>query len=98
MKQLPKIDSNQVLQKLKQIQLDITSIETEPPVMLTEVIGFIRCKVTLTDNRSSQALANFSLTKEGKLLPGEISIEEAETTAIFRALSYLGYETEALTH
>lgn len=94
MKQPPKIDNKKVLEKLKQIQSDIISIEIEPPVMLTEVTGFIRSKVIIKNNRSTQALANFSLSKDGKLLADEISIEDAEIIAIYRALSYLGYEID----
>lgn len=60
MKQLLNIDINKVLQQIKQIQLDITSIETEDLVMLAEVTAYIQSKMTVNNNYTLQALAVFS--------------------------------------
>ncbi|BAZ18407.1 hypothetical protein NIES4071_102920 (plasmid) [Calothrix sp. NIES-4071] len=88
------ISTNQAVKTTQALKADIVSIEIENPVMLTELIGFIRCKINLKNGQSSQAVANFFLTKEGTLKPKEVSIEEAETLAITKALAYIGYNYE----
>ncbi|PSB27091.1 hypothetical protein C7B70_23170 [Chlorogloea sp. CCALA 695] len=60
MKQLLNIEINEVLQQIKQIQLDITSIETENIVILAEVTAYIQSKMTVNNNYTFQALSIFS--------------------------------------
>lgn len=86
------INTEEALKVIKNAKDDIASIETEAPVMLTQCLGYVRSKVTLKDSRSAQAVSNFYLSNEGKLIDRSISIEEAELAAILRALSRLGYE------
>ena len=86
------INSDKALQTLKAMQGEITVIETEAPVMLTQLMGYVRSTVLLNNERKAQAVANFYLNQEGKTV--DISIEEAELGSICRALTFLGYELD----
>jgi len=67
----------------------IQSISTEPPVMMNEIMGYIRCTVIFKDGRFANGIASFRLdakTGAQKTHP----IEDSETSAIGRALAFLG--------
>ena len=82
-----------VAERLTQAHEQLTTVVSEPPVMLTDVMGYIRATVALKDGRSATATASFRLD----LPPGNRSaqatnpLEDCETSAIGRALGFLGY-------
>lgn len=70
----------------------IQSVETQAPVMMSEVMGYVRATVRFTDGRHATGTASFRTdAKIGaqKTHP----IEDAETSAIGRALAFLGIES-----
>jgi hypothetical protein len=69
----------------------IQTIVAEPPVMLTDVMGYIRVVVALSDGRSSTGTASFRLDLTGGRAQATNPIEDCETSAIGRALGMLGF-------
>ena len=67
----------------------IQSIATEPPVMMNEVMGYIRCTVAFKDGRYANGVASFRLDAKAGAQRTH-PIEDAETSAIGRALAFLG--------
>lgn len=69
----------------------IQTVISEPAVMLTDAMGYIRATVALKDGRSATATASFKLDLQGRSAQATNPIEDCETSAIGRALGFLGY-------
>jgi len=70
----------------------ILSVVSTDPVMVGDVLGFVRVVVTLTDGRTASALASFRLDAQ-KGAQKTNPLEDAETSALGRCLAFLGYAT-----
>lgn len=82
-----------VAERVSQAQDAIKSVAADAPVMLTDAMGYIRVTVTLLDERSATGTASFRLDLQGKSAQATNPIEDCETSAIGRALAFLGYES-----
>lgn len=82
-----------VAERVNAAKSDIRSISTDAPVMLTDVMGYIRATVVLKDERSATGMASFRLDLIGKSAQATNPIEDCETSAIGRALAFLGYSS-----
>lgn len=80
-----------VAERLAQAHEQLVTVVSEPPVMLTDAMGYIRATVALKDGRSSTGTASFRLDIQGKSAQATNPIEDCETSAIGRALGMLGY-------
>lgn len=69
----------------------ISSIATGAPVMLTDTSGYVQTVVTLRDGRWSTGTAGFRLDLTGTRAQATSPLEDAETSAVGRALALLGY-------
>ena len=70
-----------------------TLIEVAPPVMLSESMGYVRASVTLKDGRRAFGTAHFRLGLTGPSAQAKFPIEDCETSAVGRALGFLGFGT-----
>ena len=70
------------------------TVVAEPPVLLTETMGYMRVTVALDDGRSATGTASFRLDLTGKSAQATNPIEDCETSAIGRALGLLGYYSD----
>lgn len=82
-----------VAERVAQAQDAIKSVHADTPVMLTDTMGYIRVTVLLNDERSATGTASFRLDLTGRSAQATNPIEDCETSAIGRALAFLGYET-----
>lgn len=80
-----------VAERLQQAAAAISSIIADRPTLLTDTYGFIRVKVSLNDGREASGTASFDLALEGRSAQATNPIEDAETSALGRALAFLGY-------
>lgn len=84
-------DYTTVAERLTRAADQLQTIIAEPPVMLNDVMGYIRCTVALKDGRTSTGTASFRLDLTGGRAQATNPIEDCETSAIGRALGMLGY-------
>lgn len=82
-----------VAERVNQAQSALQSIHADPPVMLSDVMGFIRVTVLMNDGCSATGTASFRLDLQGKGAQATNPIEDCETSAIGRALAFLGYSS-----
>jgi hypothetical protein len=80
-----------VAERLTQAQESITTVITEPPAMITDTMGYIRATIGLKDGRSATGTASFRLDLQGRSAQATNPIEDCETSAIGRALAFLGF-------
>jgi hypothetical protein len=80
-----------VAERLTQSQDELAHLQTDPPVMLTDTVGYIRVTITLKTSRTATGIGGFRLDLQGKGPEVTDPLEKAETTAIGRALKHLGY-------
>src|SRR5690606_34414950 len=66
-------------------------LDVDPPQMLTESMGYIRVRLTLADGREAVGTASFDLSLSGKSAQATNPLEDCETSAVGRALAFLGY-------
>lgn len=69
----------------------IRSVAVRPPQMLDAARGYIRVRVTLTDGRYADGTASFDLSLDGRSAQATNPLEDCETSAVGRALAFLGY-------
>jgi len=78
----------------KRLQLalpEIAHIRADAPAMLTDTLGYVRVKVELCDGHTATGTASFRLDLPGKSAQATCPLEDAETSALGRALAFLGY-------
>ena len=82
-----------VATRLTEALTSIASIETTPPTMISDSMGYIRARVVLLDGCWADGTATFILGLEGRSAQATNPIEDCETSAVGRALAFLGYAT-----
>lgn len=73
---------------------EIIRIETSAPVMLSDKMGYIRATIYMRGDRSASATATFMLGLQGQGARATNPIEDCETSAVGRALAFLGYTAD----
>lgn len=87
-------DYTNVADRLKMSADTWTSIIVSEPKMLTDVLGFVSVTVLLKDGRSATGIAHFRLDRQGKSAQVTHPLEDAETSALGRALGKFGFGTD----
>lgn len=82
-----------VAERLLAAKADIESVSTGAPVMLNGTMGHIQTVVRLKDGRYATGTASFRLDLQGRTAQATNPVEDAETSAIGRALAFLGYHS-----
>src|SRR5678810_10073 len=80
-----------VAERLAQAREQIETVVSEPPIMLTDAMGYMRATVALKDGRSATATASFRLDLQNRSAQATNPLEDCETSAIGRELGFLGY-------
>lgn len=75
------------------IAAGVQSIQTTAPTLLSETMGYVQATVTMKDGRSASGTASFQLGLSGKSAQATSPLEDAETSALGRALAFLGFES-----
>lgn len=83
-----------VRDRLLAAQSQIRSVVVQECKMLTDSVGVISVRVELVDGRFAEGSAHFRLGLEGKSAQATSPIEDAETSALGRALQWLGYYSD----
>jgi hypothetical protein len=78
-------------QRLLKARQHILIITSESPVMLSEVLGYIRVTIELKDGRKATGIGSFRLDAT-KSAQKTNPLEDAETSALGRALKFLGFD------
>lgn len=72
----------------------IATVAVNPPAMLTTSMGFVQVTVTLRDGRQATGTGSFRLDLTGPSAQATSPLEDAETSALGRALAFLGYSSD----
>ena len=83
-----------VAERVHDAQAEIIRIETTTPVMLTDKMGYIRATIYMRNDRSASATATFIFGLQGQAARATNPIEDCETSAVGRALAFLGYTSD----
>lgn len=83
-----------VADRLKLARDTWVSIDVANPVMLTDATGYVTVTVTLKDGRWAKGIAQFRLDLQGKGAQATFPLEDAETSALGRALGKFGFGTD----
>lgn len=83
-----------VAERVHDAQAEIIRIETTAPVMLSDKMGYIRATIYMRNDRTASATATFILGLQGQGARATNPIEDCETSAVGRALAFLGYSAD----
>jgi len=83
-----------VAERVHDAQGELLRIETTPPMMLTDQMGYIRATVFMRNDRTANGTATFRLDLSGSSAKATNPIEDCETSAVGRALAFLGYSAD----
>lgn len=83
-----------VRERLIAAQNDIQSVVVSRLEMLHEAQGVITVSVMLKDGRGAEGTAGFRLDLQGKSAQATSPLEDCETSALGRALQWLGYYSD----
>jgi hypothetical protein len=83
-----------VAERVFDAQAEITMVEVSVPVMLTGKMGYIQATVSMRDGRKATGTSSFMLDIGGNSAKATNPIEDCETSAIGRALAFLGYSSD----
>ena len=83
-----------VAERVHEAQGELLRIETSAPIMLDEKMGYIRCTVYMRNDRTATGTATFRLDLGGNSAKATNPIEDCETSAVGRALAFLGYSAD----
>lgn len=73
---------------------EVQSVDISQPVMLTGKMGYIQATVTTKNGRKATGTASFMLDLGGNSAKATNPIEDCETSAVGRALAFLGYSSD----
>lgn len=85
-------DYNTVADRLRMAKDAIQEVIVSEPKLLNNVLGMIQVKVILKDGRQATGTGSFR-TDVDKGAQKNAPLEDAETSAVGRALAFLGYST-----
>ena len=81
-----------VWERLLEAKSKVSQIISEQPVMVNDVLGYIRVTLIMTDERKATAIGSFRLDATSHAKKTN-PLEDAETSALGRCLAFLGYNT-----
>ena len=83
-----------VRERVMAAQDQIQSVVVSRLEMVTPAIGIITVSVQLKDGRAAEGSASFTFGLPGKSAQATSPVEDAETSALGRALAWLGYHAD----